>query len=275
SEVDSGSPWPFSRVALSGKSRHSNDNTLAVCGWGRGGQLRCGRQVLTAVNVGKGSYLSKKKRLYEGDWVNGLKHGYGVLSQVLADGTFVLLYEGDWVKGKPEGVGRKHYPREEYYEGEVKAGKRHGHGRMWYADGSFYDGFWVDDMKDGLGLYVASNGNRYEGYWRADRKHGYGEYYHLDSGQMQYGLWNQGIAVCTNMRDIMFRQASQQPTPYPIPEVELLDPELVYETEYNRIATEQVEPEPEVVEVFSVSPGPSLSPWFYVDCCDRVFPPRY
>uniref|UniRef100_A0A1B6GF70 MORN repeat-containing protein 3 n=2 Tax=Cuerna arida TaxID=1464854 RepID=A0A1B6GF70_9HEMI len=224
---------------------------------------------------GKGSYLSKKKRLYEGDWVNGLKHGYGVLSQVMEDGTFILLYEGDWVKGKPEGVGRKHYPREEYYEGHVKAGKRHGHGRMWYADGSFYDGFWIDDMKDGLGLYVASNGNRYEGHWRADRKHGYGEYYHLDSGQMQFGLWNQGIAVCTNMRDIMFRQASQQPTPYPIPEVEVLDPELIYAIEYNRIAMEQVEPEPEVVEVFSDSPGPSLSPWFYVDCCDRAFPQRY
>ncbi|KAG8335533.1 hypothetical protein J6590_065391 [Homalodisca vitripennis] len=37
SKVSSGSPWPFSRVALSVKSRHSNDNTLAVCGWGRGG----------------------------------------------------------------------------------------------------------------------------------------------------------------------------------------------------------------------------------------------
>ncbi|KAG8337054.1 hypothetical protein J6590_032505 [Homalodisca vitripennis] len=36
----------LTRVALSGKSRHSNDNTLAVCGWGRGGQLRCGRQKL-------------------------------------------------------------------------------------------------------------------------------------------------------------------------------------------------------------------------------------
>lgn len=32
-------------------------------------------------------------------------------------------------------------------------------------------------------------------------------------------MWNQGIAVCTHMRDILFRQASVQPTPYPINKV--------------------------------------------------------
>lgn len=52
--------------------------------------------------VGKGAYLTRNKQLYEGDWENGQKHGYGVLSQILADGTYVLQYEGDWMYGQPQ-----------------------------------------------------------------------------------------------------------------------------------------------------------------------------
>jgi hypothetical protein len=41
--------------------------------------------------------------MYEGDWAEGKRHGYGVLSKIMKDGvTQILLYEGDWKYGKPE-----------------------------------------------------------------------------------------------------------------------------------------------------------------------------
>lgn len=52
--------------------------------------------------LGKGAFLSRKRYLYEGDWKCGVKHGYGVLSRVSEDGSYVLLYEGDWKNDKPE-----------------------------------------------------------------------------------------------------------------------------------------------------------------------------
>ncbi|XP_054289764.1 MORN repeat-containing protein 3-like [Macrosteles quadrilineatus] len=224
---------------------------------------------------GKGSQLWKNKHMYEGDWLNGQRHGYGVLSKILDDGvTQILLYDGDWQYGKPEGFGRKH-SGDEYYEGEFKSGKRHGQGRMWFADGSFYDGTWVDNMKNGLGLFVYPNGNRYEGDWRANQKHGYGEFYHLQTGQLQAGVWNKGTAVCSTMSDIMFRQACLQPTQYPMKKNELESPDLVFEAELRRILHQQAEPEPEMVaEAPLPSPIPALAPWFYVDCCDKVFPKK-
>jgi len=48
---------------------------------------------------GKGATLSKGKYLYEGDFVDGKRHGHGVLSTQQPDGSFALIYRGHWRNG--------------------------------------------------------------------------------------------------------------------------------------------------------------------------------
>ena len=93
--------------------------------------------------------------LYEGDWANDLRHGYGVLSRVsLGDKTRVKIYSGNWVNNKRQGFGGFWYKNGSYYEGYFMENKRHGFGRMWINDGTFYQGDWIDDLYHGQGMLV-------------------------------------------------------------------------------------------------------------------------
>lgn len=47
-------------------------------------------------------------------------------------------------------------------------------------------------------------------------KHGRGRFYHLDSGQMQEGVWKEDVCIYSTIIDIPYRQSSKYPTPYPI-----------------------------------------------------------
>lgn len=88
-----------------------------------------------------------------------------------------------------------------------------------YANGGFYDGTWLKDKRHGEGLFVRPDGNRYEGTWAKDLKHGRGKFFHLDSGQVQEGVWQEEFCVYSQLSDIPFRQTAQNPTQYAIKRV--------------------------------------------------------
>nr|CAD7430459.1 unnamed protein product [Timema monikensis] len=171
---------------------------------------------------GKGAHHLRTNKLYEGDWKNDSRHGYGILSTKRSDGTYSTTYAGEWRNGRRHGIGVCHYNNGDYYEGRWKNKERSGHGRMWFSDGAFYEGEWLNDKFHGIGLFVQENGNRYEGEWKNGLKHGHGKFFHLDSGQLQEGLWYNGVSVTSVMVDMYYRQATLQPTKYPIPKVERL-----------------------------------------------------
>ncbi|XP_049947361.1 MORN repeat-containing protein 3-like [Schistocerca serialis cubense] len=167
---------------------------------------------------GKGIFLETSGKRYEGDWEHGLRHGYGIQSHMEPHCLHAIEYTGEWYEGKRQGQGISYYADGSYYDGAWLDNKRHGHGRMWFADGTFYEGEWKNDQFHGLGLYAYANGNRYEGEWKCGLKNGCGRYYHLDSGQLQEGVWVNGNCSCSTMTDIYYRQAAKDPTQYPIPE---------------------------------------------------------
>ncbi|XP_063238841.1 MORN repeat-containing protein 3 [Bacillus rossius redtenbacheri] len=175
---------------------------------------------------GKGAQHSGSS-LYEGDWHRDQRHGYGVLSRELCEGSYAISYAGGWAHGKQQGRGVRHYPDGGMYEGGWEAGARSGHGRMWFPDHTFYEGGWLDDTFHGLGLFVQADGNRYEGRWERGARSGYGRYYHLGTGQLQRGLWRDGVAVQSTVEDIAYRQSALHPTPYPIPKVEVMEPNKI------------------------------------------------
>lgn len=123
--------------------------------------------------------------VYEGEMVNGLRHGKG--KYTWANGDF---YEGEWAKGWRSGFGiYKSHSKNEVdgstfasyvYEGDWKNSKKHGHGvatgykavtptgRICF-DWS-YDGEWIEDNRHGNGKYTYADGSYFTGVWENNKK---------------------------------------------------------------------------------------------------------
>ncbi|XP_044271298.1 MORN repeat-containing protein 3-like [Tribolium madens] len=175
--------------------------------------------------TGKGALLTRHRQLYEGDFEDGFRHGFGVLAYLHENNFFLLEYRGNWRRGKMHGFGLRRYRDGGVYIGDWKNGKRHGYGLMWYPGGDFYAGDFVKDVRQGLGMLVRPDTSRYEGSWFGDMKHGKGRFLHLVTGQMQQGVWVRDVCVFCTFIDIRYRQSGIRPTKYPIHKIQLLDVE--------------------------------------------------
>ncbi|CDW79672.1 UNKNOWN [Stylonychia lemnae] len=84
---------------------------------------------------GKGFFEVPDFQIYDGDFVNGMKEGFGKFVQVVDD------------------VKRDYFKEQVYevYEGQWKNNKFHGLGKFKYSDGVEYNGMWKDGLKDGKG----------------------------------------------------------------------------------------------------------------------------
>ncbi|KAG7399606.1 hypothetical protein PHYBOEH_008394 [Phytophthora boehmeriae] len=111
-----------------------------------------------------GLLVAQSNARYDGEWKNGLPHGYG---ELVFDAARNIRYEGQFVEGK-----------------------RAGRGHMHYADGSVYAGDWRDDVKCGQGVMtwmtVDESENvtpieRYDGEWENDCQQGFGRHVWLVS----------------------------------------------------------------------------------------------
>ncbi|KAG5894152.1 hypothetical protein JTB14_001848 [Gonioctena quinquepunctata] len=110
---------------------------------------------------GKGTLLSKnKEEIYEGDFKNNFRHGFGVLVHKLAkSNVFKLSYRGYWKNGKQHGEGLRIYTDKGFFMGNWKYGKRDGYGQMWYEDGSYFEGNWLKDLRHGKESFGEYEGN--------------------------------------------------------------------------------------------------------------------
>ncbi|XP_050577445.1 MORN repeat-containing protein 3-like isoform X2 [Bombus affinis] len=175
------------------------------------------------VKEGIGKEVDRDGWMYNGSWLNGKKHGCGILSKISKeDHTIHRYYIGQWVAGKKQGFGHNWFEDGSYYEGDFCRNKRHGYGRMWHCNGDYYEGAWKDDFYHGMGLLVKENGNKYEGQFIKGKKEGYGTFYHIITGQEQRGFWTNDWFINGTMSDADFRQSATHPTPYPIPELKVI-----------------------------------------------------
>lgn len=100
---------------------------------------------------------------------------------------------------------------------------------MYYKDGTIYEGEWSGGERNGQGMIRLNSENRYEGTWKDDQKNGHGKFYYQDSGQVFEGVWKNNIPRYGVMRDFG-RDNASDPTPYPIPKIELKDIDTVMES---------------------------------------------
>lgn len=118
---------------------------------------------------GRGQILWANGNRYEGDLVQGRKHGEG--SFAWASGQ---RYSGQWADDQPRGKGQMRFANGDDYEGEVADGLPQGQGRMRYASGDVYEGRFAQGKPDGQGVYRWANGQSYEGPWQGEQPHGHG-----------------------------------------------------------------------------------------------------
>ncbi|MBF0278768.1 MAG: tetratricopeptide repeat protein [SAR324 cluster bacterium] len=119
---------------------------------------------------GQGQLVSKKGFIiYEGQWVNGKRHGHG--TSFFHENPEIKEYEGQWKAGKFDGQGIYSYIYGGKYQGQFQNGQHHGQGILYSSDGSkYYEGQWENGEIHGQGTQYAKDGSVvYEGQWENSR----------------------------------------------------------------------------------------------------------
>lgn len=113
-------------------------------------------------------YYYDLNQTYVGEWVNGKRCGQGNLSTNEA-----LLYEGDWKDDEKNGYG-SFITEEIKYSGYFQNNKMHGEGNWVHSIGDLYQGTFVNGLKCGLGKMHCKSGYNYEGFFKNDKYEGKG-----------------------------------------------------------------------------------------------------
>eukprot|EP01035_Chromulina_nebulosa_P027401 gene27401-36041_t len=126
-----------------------------------------------------------EKARYEGDYKDGLKHGFGKMKFPNGD-----LYEGEWVENKIEGEGTYTYKKSgDIYSGSWVSNKKSGQGTLEFgSDSSMLVGTWIDGQIT-TGTWVLKGAAVYEGQFKLGRPFGEGKF-NFESGLSQTGSYD-------------------------------------------------------------------------------------
>eukprot|EP00795_Rhopilema_esculentum_P001293 gene1293-15680_t len=123
---------------------------------------------------GFGVHKYKSGNIYEGQWLNNMRHGKGKMHWFDRGEE----YDGEWVNGVQNGTGKyiwyskrvtaSQYPIRNEYRGDFVNGQRDGFGAFYYASGAKYSGQWVKNVKSGNGEFMFKNGSVFKGTFEND-----------------------------------------------------------------------------------------------------------
>ncbi len=103
---------------------------------------------------GKITFPGSEGGIYEGQIVNLMPHGRGILKYNNGN-----EFEGNFVSGHFEGYGIFTYANGDSYEGEFKEGAFCGQGVFHWSDGTKYVGHWENGKQHGSGTEYAADGS--------------------------------------------------------------------------------------------------------------------
>ncbi|XP_023284574.1 ankyrin repeat and MYND domain-containing protein 1 [Seriola lalandi dorsalis] len=125
------------------------------------------------------------------------REGLGV--QEWSDGS---RYEGDFVNGFKHGKGRYTWRNGEFYEGSFYKDYRHGDGLYCWPTGHKFIGKFYLNRKEGYGQHLFPDGATFQGLYYADQKFGPGVVSYPD-GRQDVGLWLREclLRLCTTVEE--------------------------------------------------------------------------
>jgi hypothetical protein len=139
---------------------------------------------------GRGQQIKPNGDVYEGSFLDDVKHGVGVYRY--RDNKRV--FEGRYVMGQRVD-GQMAYGDTSVYKGQWYDGKRHGRGQYRFSDGSTYKGEFVKDKIHGVGQLIWPDGSKYVGEWSQGNRHGLGKEYTAEGGLRFDGIWKDGQPI--------------------------------------------------------------------------------
>ena len=104
------------------------------------------------------------------------------------------VYEGNYKNNKKHGYGKNTWANGDVYEGNFENGNQHGYGKVTWSSGTVYEGNWEKGTRHGYGKYTWANGDVYEGNFENGTQHGYGKMTWAD-GQTYQGEFRKGEMV--------------------------------------------------------------------------------
>jgi len=140
--------------------------------------------------------------IYEGAFINGLRHGRGIFTEALT-GSW---YDGFWEKGRRHGTGTFVTGDKSFiFDGTWRHGRRV-KGLAVVKGRCSYSGEWKNSLFHGQGKLIDSAKNTYIGEFQQGRKSGIGKQTYFDSGAIYTGSWlngernGHGTCVYTNLK---------------------------------------------------------------------------
>lgn len=127
---------------------------------------------------GWGVYYYANGDKYEGEFDNGLKHGRGTFTHKNGD-----KYIGEFVNDMMTGKGTLEFRNGDKYVGDIGDGMMNGKGTLWYKNGNKYIGDFKNGMKHGNGQFSFQNGDVYKGGFSDDFRNGSGTYSFADGSK--------------------------------------------------------------------------------------------
>ena len=116
----------------------------------------------------EGKFMGRGASVYIGEWEKGLRHGYGVLDDIMTGEK----YMGMWAGGARNGKGCVVNSDGIYYEGNFLSNKLSGDGTMIFEDGAVYEGeFYGAGQFNGKGVLTTKN-DRFEGLFHGNYSDG-------------------------------------------------------------------------------------------------------
>jgi len=149
--------------------------------------------------------------VYEGEFVNGKFHGFGIYQfkagkenrgdryvgnfrdgQMTSNGTYHFAngekYIGSFEGVQRSGFGTQYMKNGDRFSGEWKNDQFHGFGKLTFPFGEVYEGSFAFGMRNGEGVMKFSDGSYFTGKFIADQRYGEGVEVRRDGTQFE-GWW--------------------------------------------------------------------------------------
>ncbi|XP_031843534.1 amyotrophic lateral sclerosis 2 [Nomia melanderi] len=162
------------------------------------GQWKDGQQ------TGYGTLKYNNGDFYEGYFKDGLPHGHGVKTEGYFMTSVASVYIGEWVAGVKQGYGiMDDIIAGEKYLGSWSNNMKHGCGLIVTLDGIYYEGVFMQDVLTGHGIMVFEDGTHYEGEFKsAGIFYGKGTLTFRTGDRLEgnmNGVWDEGIKVIATL----------------------------------------------------------------------------